>query len=254
MAVKKVEKPGEVPRPGALYLIDGSNYVFRAYFALVKSARPGESTYLSTAKGMPTGALLVFTNMLAKLYLEHRPRYAAVVFDAAQRTFRDDLYASYKETRRQPADDLVPQFPYFPKIVDAFNLPMLKVGGVEADDVIATLALAARARGLEVVIWSGDKDLLQLCCDGIYQIDTLQGVEYTPERVHEKYGVEPGLLGDVLALMGDSSDNVPGVDLIGPGTAATLVNKYGSLGGVLEAAGRGEIPGKRGEMLRVQRD
>src|SRR5262249_20339091 len=149
------------------------------------------STYLSTTKGMPTGALLVFTNMLMKLYLEHRPRFAAVVFDAPEPTFRDQIYPQYKETRKQPADDLIPQFPYFPQIVEAFNLPLLRVAGVEADDVIATLALAGRDRGLEVVVWSGDKDMLQLCDRGIYQVDTLQNVEYTPEVVEKKYGVPP---------------------------------------------------------------
>src|SRR5438046_3962927 len=99
-------------RPGALYLIDGSNYVFRAYFALIKSTRPDQSTYLSTSKGLPTGALLVFSNMLTKLYLEHRPTYAAVVFDSSERTFRDDMYERYKESRKVPPDDLRLQFPY----------------------------------------------------------------------------------------------------------------------------------------------
>ncbi|HJZ88127.1 MAG TPA: DNA polymerase I [Polyangia bacterium] len=239
-----------VPRPGALYLIDGSNYVFRAYFALVKSARPDQSTYLSTSAGLPTGAILVFTNMLMKLYLEHRPRYAAVVFDAAEKTFRDELYPRYKETRHKPADDLRPQFPYFPRIVEAFNLPMLKVPGVEADDVIATLTLAAQARGLEVVIWSGDKDLLQLCSDRVHQVDTLRDVEYTPAAVADKFGVAPEQLGDVLALMGDTSDNIPGVAGIGPGWAAKLVGQYGSLEAILHAAEGGEIKGKIGEALR----
>ena len=151
-AAAKQANPPAGPRPGALYLIDGSNYIFRAYFALVKSTRPDQSTYLSTSKGLPTGALLVFSNMLMKLYLEHRPKFAAVVFDSAARTFRDQMYAQYKETRRQPPDDLKPQFPYFPRIIDAFNIPMLRVDGVEADDVIATLAMAARQKGMEVEI------------------------------------------------------------------------------------------------------
>ena len=249
-AAAKQANPPVCPRPGALYLIDGSNYIFRAYFALVKSTRPDQSTYLSTSKGLPTGALLVFSNMLMKLYLEHRPKYATVVFDSSKRTFRDEMYASYKETRREPPDDLKPQFPYFPKIIDAFNIPMLRVDGVEADDVIATLAMQARAKGMEVVIWSGDKDLLQLCGNGIWQVDTLRDVEYTPEAVQEKFGVPPDKLGDVLALMGDTSDNIPGVTGIGPGWAAKLVNQFGSLDGALAAAERGEIKGKIGDTLR----
>jgi DNA polymerase-1 len=252
MAAKreKVEKAPLGPRPGALYLVDGSNYVFRAYYALVKSTRPDQSTYLSTSRGLPTGALLVFSNMLMKLYLEHRPRYAVVVFDSTARTFRDDMYDRYKETRRQAPDDLRPQFPYFPRIIDAFNIPMLRIDGVEADDVIATLAGKARARGMEVVIWSGDKDLLQLCDPGVHQIDTLREVEYTPALVAEKFGVPPTQLGDVLALMGDSSDNIPGVTGIGPGWAAKLVGKHGSLDAIFAAADAGEIKGKIGETLR----
>src|SRR5262249_41554911 len=129
-------------------------------------------------------------------------------------------------------------------------IPMLRVDGVEADDVIATLALRARAQGMEVVIWSGDKDLLQLCGSGIYQVDTLRDVEYTPEAVQEKFGVPPASLGDVLALMGDSSDNIPGVSGIGPGWAAKLVGQYGSVERILAAAAAGEIKGKIGETLQ----
>lgn len=208
-----------------LTLIDGSGYIFRAYYAI----RP-----LSTSKGFPTNAIYGFTQMLLKLQKEANPSHWAVIFDTKEPTFRDTLYAKYKANRKEPPDDLVPQFEYFPKVVKALNIPMLAQPGFEADDLIATLAKQASAQGFTVTIISGDKDLLQLVGGGIDMWDTMKEKRYTEKEAREKFGVRPDQITDLFGLMGDASDNIPGVPGIGPKTGTRLIQEYGSLEKLLE--------------------
>jgi DNA polymerase-1 len=223
----------------ALYLVDGSNFIFRAYHALPP---------LSTSAGVPTGAAYGFANMLIKLEQDHRPSHLAVVFDVGKRSFRDDLYADYKANRSETPDDLVPQFALVRRVIDALAVPRVEVAGCEADDVIATLARRAREAGLNVVIVSSDKDLMQLVDDHVCLIDTMKKEQrFGPAEVEAKFGVPPSRVGDVLALMGDSIDNVPGVPGVGPKTAAALVQHFGGLGPILERLDEiARVPGLRG--------
>ncbi len=206
-----------------LYLIDGSSYIFRAYHAMGG---------LSTSKGVPTGAIFGFTNMLLRTLREKQPSKIAVIFDAKGPTFRHEKYSEYKANRPPAPEDLIQQFPRIHEIVDAFRLPRLMVPGYEADDVIATLTRSAREQGLRVVIVGGDKDLMQLVDEGVLMWDPQKDQVYDGDAVTKKWGVPPDKLGDLLALMGDSSDNIPGVPGIGPKTAAALIEKFGSLQGV----------------------
>ncbi|MBI4124652.1 MAG: DNA polymerase I [Deltaproteobacteria bacterium] len=208
-----------------LYLIDGSGYIFRAYYAI----RP-----LSTSKGLPTNAIYGFTQMLLKLQKEAKPDYWAIVFDTKEPTFRDEMFADYKANRKEPPDDLVPQFAYFPKIVEALNIPMLAKPGFEADDLIATAAGQARDRGFEVTIISGDKDLMQLVGPNIRMWDTMKEKHYEPKDVAARFGVPPEQVTDVMGLAGDAVDNIPGVHGVGPKTAAQLIQEYGTLENVLK--------------------
>jgi len=241
--------------PPRFIVVDGSNYIFRAFFALQmqRSGRP--DVRLSTSYGMPTGALYVFSNMLMRLYLDEKPDLCAVVFDAPEPSFRMAIDPEYKANRNEAPDDLKPQFPWFEKIVGAFQLPILRIGGVEADDVIATLTKQARARGLDVTIFTGDKDLMALVDDHVSVVDTMRDVVYDPAKVNEKFGVPAAQVLPWLALRGDSIDNVPGVAGIGDVTATKLLREHGSIEAILAAADAGAIKGKMGERLRdpVQR-
>ncbi len=204
----------------ALYLVDGSNFLFRAYHALPP---------LTTKSGVPSGAVFGFTQMLIRLEMEHRPKRLAVVFDAGARTFRNDLYGGYKANRPPAPDDLVPQFALVREVVQAFGVPVLDAKNVEADDLIATLARLAKEAGQRVVIVSSDKDLMQLVDDRCVLLDTMKNVTYDVAGVTEKFGVPPLQLGALLALMGDSVDNVPGIPGVGPKTAAALVQGFGDV-------------------------
>src|SRR5437762_1250572 len=208
-----------------LFLIDGSGYVYRAFHAL-----PG----LGTTRGVPTNAVYGFTNMLAKLLREERPRHVAVVFDAPGGSFRDGLYADYKATRAPLPDELRPQLGYVRKIVAALRLPVVEIAGVEADDVIGTLARQASAAGPETVIVTGDKDLMQLVDERTVWLDTMRDRRLGPAGVRDRFGVDPPLVPDVLGLMGDTIDNIPGVKGIGEKTASTLVNELGPVERILE--------------------
>ncbi len=214
-----------------LYLIDGSGYIFRAYHALPP---------LTRSDGTPVGAVMGFCSMLLKLLEDsearHQPSHFAVIFDAARRTFRNDIYPDYKANRPPPPDDLIPQFELIRDAVRAFNLPAIELEGYEADDVIATYVRQARERGLEVTIVSSDKDLMQLVGDGVEMWDTMKGRRIGPDDVAEKFGVGPERVIDVQALAGDSSDNVPGVPGIGVKTAAQLIREFGGLDALLERA------------------
>ncbi|MCQ8183831.1 DNA polymerase I [Parvularcula maris] len=237
-----------------LYLVDGSAYIFRAFHALPPLTRKSD--------GLPIGAVSGFCNMLWKLLsdasndaVEHigTPTHFAVIFDHSSYSFRNDLYADYKANRGEPPEDLVPQFPIIRDATRAFGLPCLEEEGFEADDLIATYARAAEAKGAEVVIVSSDKDLTQLVTDKVVMFDPMKNKVIEAADVEEKFGVGPDKMIDLQALMGDSTDNVPGVPGIGPKTAAQLLTEYGTLEELLSRAS--EIKQKkRREMLENHAD
>jgi DNA polymerase-1 len=231
-----------------LTIVDGSGYIFRAYFALKQARSGGRSIDLSTAAGMPTGALHVFSSMLMRLHLDERPELATVVFDAPGRKFRDALYPEYKATRRELPPDLAPQLPWFEPIARGFNMPVLRVPDVEADDVIAALVAKARAAGHEVVIYGADKDLMQLVGPGVTMIDTMRDIVYDEARVKEKFGVPPAQVRDWLALRGDSTDNIPGMAGIGEVTATKLLLEFGTIEGIV--AHVDQLKGKLADKFR----
>jgi len=219
-----------------LYIVDGHGYIFRAHYGLMNMGR-GEKkeVRLSTSEGMPTGALYVFSRMLLRLEEDNLPKRMAVVFDhKGGRNFRAEMYADYKAHRKEAPEELGVQMEYFPKIVNGLGWPCLAVPGVEADDVIATLVDHAKAKGWEVVIYSADKDLMQLIGDGVTMIDALHQKTYTREEVIKKMGVPPEKIPDFLALVGDTSDNIPGIKGVGDKTAAGLLEKYGTLENLLK--------------------
>lgn len=219
-----------------LYIVDGHGYIFRAHYGLMNSSK-GErkEVRLSTSEGMPTGALYVFARMLMRLEEDFTPRRMAVVFDdkSGVRTFRAEMFEAYKATRKEPPEELVVQMDYFAKIVDGLGWPVLSVPGVEADDVIATLVEQARARDWEVVIFSADKDIMQMVGDQVSMIDALHQKTYTREEVIKKMGVPPEKIADFLALVGDTSDNIPGIRGVGGKTAASLLAQYGTLANLI---------------------
>jgi DNA polymerase I len=237
-----------------LYLVDGSGYIFRAYHALPP---------LSRADGTPTGAVAGFCNMLNKLVedAEADPEIDlfCVVFDAARKTFRNDIYAEYKANRPPPPEDLVPQFALIKDASRAFNLATVEMPGFEADDVIATYARLAREQGVRVTIVSSDKDLMQLVRDGVEMLDPMKSRRIGPAEVVERFGVGPDKVVEVQALAGDSTDNVPGVPGIGVKTAAQLIEEYGDLETLLARAEEIKQPKRRqnliehAEMARVSR-
>jgi DNA polymerase I len=215
-----------------LTLIDGSGFIFRAYHRLPPLTDP---------EGTPVGAVFGFTSMLWNLIESARKSpeddYLAVILDAGKQSFRNELYADYKANRPEPPEDLVPQFPLIRDAVCALGVPCIEKPMYEADDLIASYAEAAMAAGMTVTIVSSDKDLMQLIRPGLTLLDTMQNKRFSDAEVLEKWGVPPGSLAEVLALMGDSVDNVPGVPGIGPKTAAELVQHYGTVEGVLANLG-----------------
>jgi DNA polymerase-1 len=228
-----------------LYLVDGSSYIFRAYHRLPP---------LTNRHGLNVGAVYGYTTMLWKLaeslHKEEGPTHLAVIFDAGSHTFRNDMFDGYKAQRPPPPPDLVPQFPLIRDATRAFSLPCIEEDGLEADDIIACYAKAALAEGWKVTIVSSDKDLMQLIEDGRLDLyDTMNDRRLGRAYVEEKFGVGPEKLGDVLALMGDSVDNIPGVPGIGPKTAALLIQEYGSLEEVLARAGEIKKPKLRQNLI-----
>ncbi len=222
-----------------LLLIDGSSYLYRAFNALPP---------LSNRGGEPTGALFGVFNMLRK-HLADKPAYAAMVMDASGPTFREEMDPQYKANRPPMPEDLRAQVEPLLTLVQALGLPLLRVSGVEADDVIGTLARQGAAAGMDVLISTSDKDFAQLVDGHIALVNTMSGSRRDRDGVIEKFGVPPELIVDLLALMGDTIDNVPGVDKCGPKTAAKWLNEYGSLDGVIAAAEG--MKGKLGENLRA---
>jgi DNA polymerase-1 len=217
-----------MPNPPHLTLIDGSGFIFRAYHRLPPLTDP---------EGTPVGAVFGFTAMLWNLIEAARKSpeddYLAVILDAGKKSFRNDLYPDYKANRPEPPEDLVPQFPLIRDAVTALGVPCIERPNFEADDLIASYAEAALAAGMTVTIVSSDKDLMQLVRPGLTLLDTMQNKRFAEAEVTEKWGVPPAALAEVLALMGDSVDNVPGVPGVGPKTAADLVTQFGTVEGVL---------------------
>ena len=222
-----------------LILIDGSSYLYRAFHALPP---------FTTSRGEPTGAVLGVTNMLLKFLREYPAKHTVVVFDAPGKTFRDELFAEYKSHRPPMPDELRSQITPLLEIVRAMGLPLLRIEGVEADDVIGTLAMQAVARGEQVLISTGDKDMCQLVSDQVRLINTMSGSQYDRAAVKEKFDVWPEQITDYLALVGDTADNIPGIPKVGPKTAAKWLNAYGNIDTLV--ANAAEIPGKVGENLR----
>ena len=215
-----------------LFLIDGSGYIFRAYYALPPLYRKSD--------GLPTGAVNGFCNMLFKLIEDtksnSKPTHLAVIFDNARKTFRNDIYSEYKANRGEPPEDLIPQFQIIKDSVKAFGIPSIELAGFEADDIIATYAKQAADKDWKVSIVSSDKDLMQVVTKDINLIDTMKNKSIGIDEVKEKFGVAPDRVIDVQALAGDSSDNVPGAPGIGLKTAALLINEYDNLENLLESA------------------
>ncbi len=212
-----------------IILIDGNSYIHRAFHAVRD---------LRNSKGQPTNAIYGFLRMLDKVLKEKKPSYAAVIFDTGKPTFRHEKFPEYKINRLKMPEDMVSQLPYIREIVQASGIPILEKEGFEADDLIATICEWARKHGFKVTIVSSDKDLLQLLSDDIVMWDTMKDTVMTPEFVLKKYQLPPEKLEDVFALMGDASDNVPGVPGIGPKTAVKLIKEYGSLENVIQNAER----------------
>jgi DNA polymerase-1 len=229
-----------MPASPDLVLVDASSYVYRAFYALPP---------LSTSRGEPTGAVLGVLNMLLKFLKDYQPRRIAVVFDAPGRTFRDEIFAEYKAQRPGMPDDLRSQVEPLLQIITVLGLPLLRIPGVEADDVIGTLARRAAQAGQSVLISTGDKDMAQLVDGSITLINTMNNAVLDREGVKAKFDVYPEQIVDYLALIGDSIDNIPGIDNVGPKTAAKLLKQYQGLD---ELMGRiAEVPGRVGENLRA---
>ena len=225
----------KIKKTDHFYLIDGSGYIFRAYYALPPLTRKSD--------GLPVGAVSGFCSMLFKLLEDsksnenlQKPTHFAVIFDAARKTFRNEIYSDYKANRSEAPDDLAPQFEYIRKAVVAFNLPSVDLPNYEADDLIATYAEQILAKGAKVTIVSSDKDLMQLYRKDVRLFDPMKNKFITTEDIINKFGVEAKKVIDVQSLAGDSSDNVPGVPGIGVKTAAELINKYGTLEKLLDNA------------------
>jgi DNA polymerase-1 len=222
-----------------LILIDGSSYLYRAYHALPA---------LTNAAGEPTGAIYGVAGMIRRMLEDYPGSPVAVVFDAPGRTFRDDLFDQYKANRPSMPDDLRAQREPLKELIEAMGLPLLEVAGVEADDVIGTLAVRAHEAGLRLVISTMDKDMAQLVNGSVTLLNTMSGTHLDADGVYEKFGVPPHCIVDWLALVGDSSDNIPGVPRVGAKTASKWLNEYGSLDALIRHAD--DIKGKVGESLR----
>ena len=239
-----------------LHLIDGSGFIFRAYHALPPLTRKSD--------GLPIGAVSGFCNMLYKFVEDQKgidaPTHVAVIFDAKGKTFRSDIYPDYKANRPPAPEDLVPQFPLTRDATRAFNLSCIEQAGLEADDIIATLATQARDRGGRVTIISSDKDLMQLVGNGVDMLDAMKNKRIDSDGVFEKFGVKPDRVIDVQSLAGDSVDNVPGAPGIGIKTAALLINEYGDLESLLERASEIKQPKRKdtlinfADQIRISRD
>src|SRR5215472_17318784 len=228
-AMPKAAKPAKPKKGDHVFLVDGSSYIFRAYWQSMNQ----DAKYNRRSDGVPTGAVRMFCIMLwrilAEMKPEEKPTHLAVVFDKSEKTFRTEMYPEYKAHRPDPPDDLRPQFPLIREAVRAFDLPCIEMQGYEADDLIATYVREACEAGATATIVSSDKDLMQLVNDCVIMFDTMKDRKIGRAEVIEKFGVPPEKVIEVQALIGDSTDNVPGVPGIGPKTAAQLITEYGDL-------------------------
>jgi DNA polymerase-1 len=206
-------------------LVDGSNYLYRAFYAIPA---------LTNSKGFPTNAIYGFTNMLLKLLRDIKPDYIVIAFDVKGPTTRHEEFTDYKATRKPMPDDLSPQIPFIKDIIRGFSIPVIEKQGTEADDIIGVLSERASKKGWRTVIVSGDKDLMQLVNENVTMVDTMKDKTYDVEAVKERFGVGPDKVVEILGLMGDTSDNIPGVPGVGPKTAQRLIEEYGSLEAVIE--------------------
>ena len=222
-----------------IILVDGSSYLYRAYHALPP---------LTTSKNQPTGAIKGVISMIKRVLIDHPDSPLAVVFDAKGKTFRHDMYSEYKANRPPMPEDLVQQIEPIHRIISLMGIKLIMIPGVEADDVIGTLAEQARQKKLNTVISTGDKDMTQLVCDNVSVVNTMSGELLDENGVMNKFGVGPELITDYLALIGDKSDNIPGVDKVGPKTAVKWLNEYKNIEGIKKNAE--SIGGKVGENLR----
>jgi DNA polymerase-1 len=227
--------------PHHIYLIDGSGYIFRAYFALPPMTRPD---------GTPVNAVFGFVNMLIKLLADTEAEGIAVVFDSARENFRNRIYPAYKAQRPDVPEELIPQFQLIRDATRAFNLPCIEMPDYEADDLIATYARQAREAGLEVTVVSSDKDLMQLVREGVAMLDPVKNRSIGPKEVVEKFGLGPDKVVDIQSLAGDSTDNVPGVPGIGIKTAAQLIEEYGDLETLLSRASEIKQPKRRENLIQ----
>jgi len=219
--------PGTFPRLNSttepcprLFLIDGSSYIFRAFYAVPP---------FSNSAGLPTNAILGFTNLLFRFLKRYQPNYIAVALDAGRQTFRNQMFAQYKVNRPEVPSSLIPQFPYFRKVLEGLKLPLLELSGYEADDVIATLCVLMVGKGCEVVVVSSDKDLMQLVTDGIKLLDSAKNRWIGAEEIKIKFGVDAKKVVEVMGLMGDAVDNIPGVKGVGAKTAMALIQQFQTL-------------------------
>ena len=224
---------------GPVFLIDGQSYIYRAFYAV---------RGLTNSEGLPTNAIFGVVNMLQRIRDEHAPSYLGMVLDAPGKNFRHHAYPKYKANRAAMPDEMRVQMPHIKEVVGAYRIPILELAGYEADDIIATLATRWERDGAEVVIVSGDKDLMQVVSDRVTMLDTMQDKRIGPAEVHAKFGVEPGRVVEVQALMGDSTDNIPGVPGVGEKTAIKLIAQWNDLDGVLDNGAA--IKGKLGERVR----
>lgn len=242
MSATETTSPRSGPR-ARLLLVDISSYFYRAFHAMPDFRSP---------TGDPTGAIFGVANMLNKLRDEYPADYSACVFDPKGKTFRDDIYPEYKANREKMPEDLAHQVKHIREVAEALGWPCIEVAGMEADDVIGTLTKHAVARGVETIISTGDKDLAQLVEDGVLWYNTMSNEKLGVAGITEKFGVPPDRIIDYLALMGDNVDNVPGVEKVGPKTAAKWIAEFGSLDGVI--ANAANIKGVVGENLRKALD
>ena len=210
-----------------LAIVDGSNYIYRAFYAI---------PLLTNSKGFPTNAIYGFTNMLMKLLRDLEPDYIVVTFDLRGPTTRHGEFEDYKATRKPMPDDLIPQIPFIKDVVRGFTICILEKQGIEADDLIGTLTIQASKKGLRTAIISGDKDLMQMIDEQVTMVDTMKDKTYDAAAVKEKFGVGPDKVVEILGLMGDTSDNIPGVPGIGPKTAQRLIEEYGTVEAIIENA------------------
>jgi len=206
-------------------LVDGSSYLYRAFYAL---------PHLKNVKGDPTGAIYGVTNMLSKLIRLHNPKYLCVIFDAKGKNFRHKIYKDYKANRSSMPTELSEQVLPIIQFIESLGIKVLQIPDVEADDVIGTLAAFDYGKNTNVIISSGDKDLAQLVNDNVTLINSMDEKKLDIKGVIDKFGVHPKQIFDYLVLVGDTSDNIPGVDKIGPKTAVTLLEKYKSIDGIIE--------------------